>query len=684
MLDPRFPHARKAALRGREARVLALAAALASACAKAPGDARYAPIARLLDGVDGVAADLQTGEQAELLNERRPVHSLARALAAEVVCGGEPWKNESEPDAPCEARIATHGADAPWAIFQTSQLEDLREQAGLPAEASTPPAPERSAIALPTAADRSWGLPHWQARWLSYVLVPPLEARDFETRRVALPPDARLRFAIAAEERTWQIDAAPVDFAVHAELGGATAEIYRRRLDPSRRPEDRGWQEADISLADLAGKSVRFRFSVRASAPGDDRPQLPLWADPRVIAPAASEPRRPFVVLVSLDTLRARSMSAYGYGLGTTPEFQRIAAQGALFENAFTTFSNTLAAHMSMLTGLYPAAHGVYTSARLSAAIPTLAEKLRGAGYQTAAITEDGLITAGAGFARGFAHYVEDKTTAWHEVGARRTFERALAWANAHADEPFFLFVHTYAVHAPYAPGPAYRDLVTAPPTPSADRLSYEQEVREVDDDLARLVGGLDGLLGRDRYLLVVTADHGEEFREHGLVFHVQLYDEVMHVPLLFRWPGRIPAGRVIEQTVSLVDVAPTILGMAGVGERSGWRDGWDLAPLIEGATLAPEPWREVVFAESPQLGRGRGPHTYVGRSGRAKCMLEGGSGAVRCFDLTTDPDERNPLSPNSSAALTALASEVSAYRDRAKRVAPAFAAKPLPDQADA
>jgi arylsulfatase A-like enzyme len=104
--------------------------------------------------------------------------------------------------------------------------------------------------------------------------------------------------------------------------------------------------------------------------------------------------------------------------------------------------------------------------------------------------------------------------------------------------------------------------------TPSADRLSYEQEVREVDDDLARLVGRLDGLLGPDRYLLVVTADHGEEFREHGLVFD-QLYDEVMRA-VLFRWPGRIPADRLIEQTVSLVDVAPTILGWRG-RRTGGW-----------------------------------------------------------------------------------------------------------------
>jgi hypothetical protein len=108
--------------------VLALAAALASACARAPGDGRYAPIARLLDGVD-VAADLQAGEQANSGRER-PVHSLARALGAEVVCGGAPWKNESEPNAPCEARIGTHGADAPDRSFRRQR--GLRERAVLP------------------------------------------------------------------------------------------------------------------------------------------------------------------------------------------------------------------------------------------------------------------------------------------------------------------------------------------------------------------------------------------------------------------------------------------------------------------------------------------------------------------------------------------------------------------------
>ena len=378
-------------------------------------------------------------------------------------------------------------------------------------------------------------------------------------------------------------------------------------------------------------------------------------------------------------------MSAYGYGLGTTPEFQRIAAEGALFENAFTTFSNTLAAHMSMLTGLYPAAHGVYTNTRLSAAIPTLAENLRGAGYQTAAITEDGLITARAGFARGFAHYVEDKTTAWHEVGARRTFERALAWANAHADEPFFLFVHTYAVHAPYAPGPAYRDLFTAPPTASADRLCTSRRCARSTTTSPGSSAGSTACSDGDRYLLVVTADHGEEFREHRLVFHVQLYDEVMHVPLLFRWPGRIPAGRVIE-----------LDGLARRRRPDDPRDGRGRRTERLARRLGP---RALDRGRDPGAGvmaggrlrrvaavRSRTGAAHLrgsgGRSGSA--CSRGGSGAVRCFDLTTDPDERNPLSPSSSAALTALASEVSTYRDRAKRVAPAFAAKPLPDQADA
>ena len=210
-----------------------------------------------------------------------------------------------------------------------------------------------------------------------------------------------------------------------------------------------------------------------------------------MLAPASRAPVRPSIVLVSLDTLRASSMSAYGYALPTTPEFQRIAAEGVLFENAFTTFSNTLAAHMSMLTGLYPATHGVPRSGPLSAAHPTLAESLRGAGYETAAITENGLITARMGFARGFAHYVEDKTSAWHAVGpgapsGGRSPGRERTPTTVLPVRPHLCGARTLRART------AYRKIFTSSRLRAAI-ASYEREVRELDDELGRLVAELDG-----------------------------------------------------------------------------------------------------------------------------------------------------------------------------------------------
>jgi arylsulfatase A-like enzyme len=669
------------ALLARAAIVLLAAAAPACGGGGSP-EPPLVPLARLLDSVGPVENGALSGrEQPELVDERKPVHSVGRTAPAAILCKGRGSGAEPGPLTRCVGRAAKRGPDAGWAIFRTLPHDELRKRAGLPPEAKSSSEPRSAAMELRKAQRRGWEIPHWQTSWLEYTLVPRLEDRDFASRKVEIPPRARLRFAIAAEETTWDVDAAPVDFTVRAESDDGSPEIFRRTLDPSHRREDRGWHEVDVPLGELAGKRVSFHFEVRLRDPADRRPQLPLWGDPRVVAPAETRGRAS-IVLVSLDTLRARSMSAYGYELPTTPEFQRIAREGALFTNAFTTFSNTLGAHMSMLTGLYPANHGVGAATSLSRARPTLAERLRGAGYETAAITENGLITARAGFARGFAHYVEDKTSAWHAVGAARTFRRALTWAEAHADEPFFLFVHTYAVHAPYEPSASYRELFTAAPTPSGNQLPYEREVREVDDELARLVAELDRLLGRERYLLVVTADHGEEFYEHGLMFHVQLYDEVMHVPLLFRWPGRIPEDRVIDQLVSLVDVAPTILGLVGVSDRGG-NDGLDLSSLIEGGTPPPVLPRQVVFGEAPRIQRSEGARTYVARSETAKCMLAAKASEAHCFDLKADPRERNPLSPSSSAALTELAGEVSRYRDRAKQVPPAHAPVAVPEAPD-
>jgi arylsulfatase A-like enzyme len=176
-----------------------------------------------------------------------------------------------------------------------------------------------------------------------------------------------------------------------------------------------------------------------------------------------------------------------------------------------------------------------------------------------------------------------------------------------------------------------------------SDVLAYEQEVRELDDQVARLVADLDASLGPERFVLVITADHGEEFGEHGGIYHGQLYDEVLHVPLFVRWPGKVPAGRTIDEQVSLVDVAPTLLDLVGLDATV--ESGLSLRPLLEG-TAAPLD-RPYLFAESPRAIGSHYARHFIARRPTGKCFSYELPDLDRCFDLASDPDEQNPLPPS-------------------------------------
>jgi arylsulfatase A-like enzyme len=178
--------------------------------------------------------------------------------------------------------------------------------------------------------------------------------------------------------------------------------------------------------------------------------------------------------------------------------------------------------------------------------------------------------------------------------------------------------------------------------------VSYEQEIRQLDDEMARLVARLDALLPPERFVLVVTADHGEEFGEHGGTVHGQLYDEILHVPLLVRWPGKIPAGRTIDEQVSLVDVAPTVLDLVGLDATV--KSGLSLRPLLgeRPATLD----RAMIFAECPPVIWGGYAWNFIARTPGAKCFSYELPALDRCFDLRNDPDELRRIPPEEQAAL--------------------------------
>ncbi len=515
--------------------------------------------------------------------------------------------------------------------------------------------------------------------------LPPVASRTVATPELVLPGGGVLRTHIGIEESTWGGGVAPVSFQVR--LLRAEADVLEllleRTLDPADREEDRDWVPLEVPIPDLGDTPFRLVFQTVSRNPNAHHAALPVWGDPTILSPE-QEVRRPRrVVLISLDTLRARSMSAYGHDLPTTPLFEKMLEEGTLFENAFTTFTNTLGAHMSMMTGLYPANHRIRAANfTLDAAIPTLAQHMRAAGYETAAFTENALLRATAGFQRGFGRYLENTGLFDGAGDAAGTFRRTLDWTATRPDEPLFLFVHTYEVHHPYRPPDYTRERLPTPPAekdPAPVRdgdegavgdetplRAYEREIVHLDRLLAEFLAELGAQMEDPGELLVIiTSDHGEEFREHGYTVHSQMYDEVMQIPMFLRWPGHIPGDLRIATPVSLVDLVPTILDL--VGAPTPGVDGTSLVPLMAGTALE----RTTVFGQAARGNANGRKSRYVARSSTGKCMVRddpGGDGWSECYDLIADPAEKTPLPPDHSPELSALHARAIEYRAQAAR----------------
>jgi arylsulfatase len=502
--------------------------------------------------------------------------------------------------------------------------------------------------------------------------MPALASRRVQSPALRVPEHSILRAHIGIEEPAWLEGAPPVRFRIlQADaMGDDPVTLFDRTLDPWNDPGHRRWIPIEVAVPHLGDRPFHLVFETIAAASGALHPSLPVWGDPTIFYPATPTQKPLRIVLVSLDTLRARSMSVYGREIPTTPLFEALGRQGTLFENAFTTFSNTLGSHMSMFTGLYPASHRVgQSSPTLDPAVPTLAQQLRRAGYRTAAFTENALLRAEAGFERGFSRYFENSEIQDGAGDAEGTFARALAWAAAQPpDVPLFLLVHTYEVHAPHRPPEQTRDRLPFDDAAGPNLRQYEREILHLDALLADFVTKLEAQMADPaELLLVVTADHGEEFLEHGATAHVQLFDEVMHIPLFLRWPGRIPEGLRVDAPVSLVDIPPTVLELAGLSPEAG--EGLSLVPLMGGTPLG----RSMVFGQTafPGLDLAQTGH-FIARSRAAKCSVRRPADAGAsdpdpvCFDLAADPGEQDPLPVGARPEFADLAREAIAYRARA------------------
>ncbi len=429
-----------------------------------------------------------------------------------------------------------------------------------------------------------------------------------ETFEVTLDRPAQdLLFSIAARSTD------PARFAIRAHAGGRWVDVYEAEIAPG----EPAWQDRRLEPAALRGSGARrFRFESRAGPEG-----IAYWGSLAFLGDSRRLRDAPNVILLSLDTLSAAYLSSFGGVPGVSPNLDAFLDEGFSFRRAFAQYGNTLVSHASLFTGLYPRTHSVYPDSPFTG-FASLVEELAAAGYVTAAFTEGAFVASAWGFGRGFDLYDDGAVGLARQMagGAARTFDRAGRWLERHArDTRFFLFVHTYEVHLPYraesdaewqiveriTPGDqrrlpeaqqARRSLshnaggrALSPRDLAHLRALHIAEIHRLDAAVARFLTHLSGL-GRDADTLVVLAsDHGEQFGEHGRVGHgSSLHNRVLHVPLGFRWPGRIAPG-ASDTPVQLVDVLPTVLELTGVARADGL-DGRSLVPLLQGEPAAERP----------------------------------------------------------------------------------------------
>ena len=299
------------------------------------------------------------------------------------------------------------------------------------------------------------------------------------------------------------------------------------------------------------------------------------------------------IILVTVDTLRADRLGAYGSSKGLTPALDRFAQGAARFTAAVTQVPLTLPAHATMLTGLHPAKHGVRTNDgfRLAPGVPTLPEALRRRGYATGAFIGGGPLQASFGLARGFDRYDDDflRAVGTVERSADEVVRSAVAWIEQHRSQPFFAWLHLFDPHSPYAPPEPFATAHAGAP--------YDGEVAYTDAAIGRLFDHLQrsGLFS-DAAILIV-ADHGESLGEHGERTHgTFLYDATVHVPLLVKLPG-MAASREVTVPVETADLAPTIAAISGATLDAV--DGQNLLPLLTARDAATGDPERPAYAES-------------------------------------------------------------------------------------
>jgi arylsulfatase A-like enzyme len=437
-------------------------------------------------------------------------------------------------------------------------------------------------------------------------------------------------------------------------------------LDPGSKPD---WLEVKLSYPCAASSELSIECDLKS--PGA------YIAHPAPCSGELAEAARPTVVFLLVDAMRADALGAYGREKNPSPNIDALARQGALFEHAYTSAPFTLTSVASIFTGLFPWQHGLLFSGAaaglvLSRDVPDLVENFRPAGYVTAAFSGTYFNLSDSGLDRGFDSMDETCAPSFFRDSAQCLTGRVESWLAAHRGVPSFLYIHFVDAHAPYqAPAPFRDRFVLGLPVPRHDdvragevlqfgvnrkwyqylrkpdandlaylRGRYEGEVAYADANIGKLLADLEA--GGRKTIVLVTADHGEAFYEHGVMEHVaDLHQPVMRVPLILSGPG-VPAGVRVSGEARTIDFMPTLLDLAGIAPPEV--QGRSLVPLLKNQELPPAPAAAVHFpANKPE---------YVMVLWPWKIFYLPEQKSMRLYNLDRDPNELQDIAAKEPEAL--------------------------------
>ncbi len=395
----------------------------------------------------------------------------------------------------------------------------------------------------------------------------------------------------------------------------------------------------------------------------------------------------PNVLLIVVDTLRRDHLSCYGHQSNTSPAIDALARKSVVYTRAYAQAPWTTPSIGALLSSRYPTSLGIKgDQSTLAPELLLLPEVLQDAGYNTAAVVSHSFCSARWGFAQGFDAFDETNVQGHGAVTSRGVTDQGLAFLKSQDDEsnPWFLWLHYFDPHCAYVEherpsarpdsyeglvesGQLYRELWQARRDLNSEdyaelRRLYDSEIRHTDANIGRVLEQLEQSGDLDDTIIIFTADHGEEFGDHGSIGHARtLYEELIGVPLIAHIPGVPPS--VIHQPVALIDVYPTILNTLGLTPPPG----------IEGRDIRPDSKDlespRVIFSETNRGGRLR-----AAISGNLKLIARGRFGQLTAFELDNDPTESTPINAQQNPAALALAPVLAQWWERVQ-------AEALPEQ---